>query len=43
MPKIHKELILLNNKPNKLFLKLDKSSNRPFPGKKQINRKYSKR
>lgn len=33
MPKIHKELILLNNKPNKLFLKLDKNINRPFPGK----------
>lgn len=34
MPKIHKELILVNNKPNNLFIKLDKNINRPFPGEK---------
>lgn len=34
MPKIHKELILVNNKANKLFLKLNKNINRPFPGEK---------
>lgn len=34
MPKIHKELILLNNKPNKLFLKLDKNIKDSSPGKK---------